>query len=422
MKRPPRARPGISSSSSWRRHRSPHEPLLLAVAATRGFRAGQSSANVGLRNDTDGNDVNWLPCRRAVVVIGVGLLLLTSSCVHTRAFTDAHGRVIPGSVATMERLTVGGITQSIWFRGVSRSNPALILLHGGPGASESALFRSYNSALEQHFLVVYWEQRGAGRSFHSDIPPESMTIDRFVRDLDEVVERVKRRFGKAKVVLLGHSWGTVLGTIYASQRPENVAAYVGVAQISNMAQQRRLAYEFTLAEARRRGNAEAISELEKIGPPPYGSVDHGLRVGTWTERFGGAFHGDLATGKLIWSALNTDEANLIDLIKFGQGNRFSLRHLEGEISQLDLSHRYRSFEVPIVFLLGRYDWHLPAVLAEQYFDRIQAPCKRLIWFEQSAHNPPFEEPDRFNQVLAEQVLPLVRGDTTCPRPTPQFGG
>src|SRR5688500_18869841 len=146
----------------------------------------------------------------------------------------------------METAIIGGIPQSIWFRGVSVSNPALILLHGGPGASESALFRYYNSALEQHFTVVYWEQRGTGRSFHADIPPASMTIAQLVRDLDEVVELARQRFDKEKVVLVGHSWGTVLGTIYASRYPEKVSAYVGVAQIADVPQGRRLSYDFAL--------------------------------------------------------------------------------------------------------------------------------------------------------------------------------
>jgi pimeloyl-ACP methyl ester carboxylesterase len=134
------------------------------------------------------------PIRSAIVVIGLALLLMTASCIHTPEFRDTHGRVIPGSVATMETVTIGGISQNIWFRGVSQSNPVLILLHGGPGASESALFRRYNSALEQHFLVVYWKQWRTGRSFHANIPPESMTVAQFVRDLDDVVELVRRRF------------------------------------------------------------------------------------------------------------------------------------------------------------------------------------------------------------------------------------
>jgi proline iminopeptidase len=347
----------------------------------------------------------------------LALLLAAAGCgISTEPFTDAEGRIISGSIATMETLTIGGIPQHVWFRGVSRANPPLILLHGGPGASESALFRHFNSALEQHFLVVYWEQRGAGRSYHADIPTESMNIDQFVTDLDELVELVKHRFEQDKVVLLGHSWGTAIGTLYTARHPEKVAAYVGVAQIADMPHRDRLSYQFALAEARRRDNAGAVSELEKIGPPPYASLDDRLTVGDWVERFGGMFHADLSTGKLIWAALGGDEANLIDLVKFGQGNRFSLELLDGEISRLDLTQRYRSFAVPMFFLLGRYDHHVSAMLAAQYFETITAPCKRLVWFEQSAHNPPFEEPDKFNQVLIEQVLPLIQGPATCPDP------
>lgn len=308
----------------------------------------------------------------------------------------------------METVTIGGVNQSVWFRGVSTANPALILLHGGPGASESALFRHYNAALEQRFLVVYWEQRGAGRSYHCDIPPASMTIAQFVRDLDELVELVRRRFGQDKIVLLAHSWGTVLGTIYVSEHPEKVAAYVGVAQIADMGEGARLSYEFALAEATKRGHRSAIAELQAIGPS-LDSVDERLALGKWVERFGGVFHEDLSTRQLMWAALGTDEANLIDLVKFGQGNRFSLTQLESETARLDLSTRYRSFSVPIVFVLGRYDWQVPSVLAEQYFRTIEAPCKRLVWFERSAHNPPFEEPERFDSIMIKDVLPLSSG-------------
>ena len=343
-------------------------------------------------------------CRAAAIAS----LLLLSGCVHTVPFRDANGRIIPGSIAAMETLNIGGISQSIWFRGVSQSNLALILLHGGPGTSESALFRYYNSALEQHFLVVYWEQRGTRRSFHSDILPASMTIARFVRDLDEVVDLVRTRFDKDKVVLLGHSWGTVLGTIYTSRHPDKVSAYAGVAQVADVPEGRRLSYKFAVSEAIKRGNSGAVSELETIGPPPYDSVDERLATGKWVEQFGGMFHADLSTGKLIWAALNTDEAGVVDLVKFGKGNRFSLVQLEDEISKLSLSKHYRSFKVPIFFLLGRHDRHVSAALAEQYFDMIDAPYKRLIWFEQSAHNPHFEEPEKFNKVLIEEVLPISR--------------
>jgi proline iminopeptidase len=341
-------------------------------------------------------------------------LLLLGGCIHTAPFQDADGHVIPESIATMEDVPIGGISQRLWFRGLNKSNPALILLHGGPGASEAALFRHYNAELERHFLVVYWEQRGSGRSYHGGIPPESMTIDRFVRDLDEVVELVRRRFHKRKVVLLGHSWGTVLGAIYSYEHPDKVAVYVGVAQISDRRRESEVSCQFALSQAKQRANRGAIEELRDICPEPH-SVDERLRLGEWVEQFGGMFHGNLSTGKLIWAALTTDEAGLVDLVKFGQGNRFSLEQLEGETSVLNLKASYRSFHVPIFFILGRYDWHVPAVVGKEYFDAIEAPCKRLVWFDGSAHNPPFEEPEKFNHLLIEQVLPLAKGEKSRER-------
>lgn len=313
----------------------------------------------------------------------VALLMTSCTPVSTRAFRDAEGEVTPKSVAVMARVRINGTRQSVWFRGVSSDNPALILLHGGPGASESALFSHYNSELEKHFLVVYWEQRGAGRSYHPDIPPSSMTIWQFVDDLHEVVNLVKQRFSKEKVVLLGHSWGTLIGTLYAFERPEDVAAYVGVGQIADVAQRERLSYRFALNEAVRRHDQTAFRELRWMGPPPH-TVAELLAKGRWVERFGGDFHADMDTGSLIWAALSTDEANLNDLIKFGQGNAYSLQQLWPEYSHVVLDDHYLNFKVPVFFLEGRYDWNVPAVLAKQYYQKLHAPYKKLVWFDGSA--------------------------------------
>jgi pimeloyl-ACP methyl ester carboxylesterase len=334
------------------------------------------------------------------------LTFSTACAVHTAPFRDDRGFQIPGSVAMMTNAVIGGVEQRLWFRGVNAAKPAVILLHGGPGASEAALFRHFNADLEHAFLMVYWEQRGTGRSFRDSIPPESMTIDQFVRDLDEVVELVRARFHKDRVVLLGHSWGSVVGLVYTARHPGKVAAYVGVGQVADMREGERLSYEFALREAHRRNDRDAIKALHEIGAPPHG-VDAMLTSRKWVERFGGSFYASLSTGKLIWAALQTDEANVIDLIKFGRGNRFSLDHLWEEFRAFDIDDRLTRFEIPIVFMLGRHDWQVPAVLAARYFERIHAPEKRLVWFEQSAHNPPFEEPARFNRAVVETVSRLV---------------
>lgn len=337
---------------------------------------------------------------------------LAASVVPSRtpAFMDECGRTLPGSVAAMETVTIGGVAQHLWFRGSSRDNPALVFLHGGPGGSLGALFRRYNAELERHFLVVTWEQRGAGRSYQRGIPSASMTVGQFVRDLEEVVRLVKSRFRKDKVVLLAHSWGTILGTLYAHRHPEDVAAYVGVGQIANMPEGERASYNFALAEARRRANRKAITELERIGPPPH--AFSALRTERkWVDRFGGNLHPGLTTSDLLLEALQADEFNLLDLLKLLQGSAFSAKHLWPEMSRTDLSSSVLSFDVPLLFLLGRHDHVVPGALAAAYHERLSAPYKKLVWFERSAHNPNFEEPERFNRVVVDEVLSVL-GEST----------
>lgn len=326
--------------------------------------------------------------------------------VRTPAFTDESGCALPGSVAVMETVTVGGLPQRLRFRGVSRNNPALVLLHGGPGGSLGALFRRYNAELEKHFLVVTWEQRGAGRSYRRGIPIPSMTVEQFLCDLGEVVGLVKKRFGKEKVLLLAHSWGTILGTLYAHRHPEDVAAYVGVGQIADMPEGERVSYTFALTEAERRGDRKAVAELKRIGPPPY--AFRAVRTERkWVDRFGGNVHIGPKTPELLLEALQADEFNLRDLVKLVQGSAFSGTHLWPEMSRVDLTCAAPSFEVPVFFLLGRHDRVVPSALAAAYLGQLRAPVKKLVWFERSAHNPNYEEPREFNRVILEEVLPVV---------------
>jgi pimeloyl-ACP methyl ester carboxylesterase len=338
--------------------------------------------------------------------IGIALCSAALACAHTEPFRDANGDVVPGSIASMETIALGGVEQALLIRGRSTANPVLILLHGGPGVSETALFRAYDAALEDHFVVVYWDQRGAGRSFSSDVPRESMTLDRFAADLDALVDAMRARFGVAKVVLLGHSWGTALGLVYAQRHPEKVAAYVGVAQVASMAEGERLSWQHALDESVRRRDREGERALRELGPPPH-DVDGHLESRRWNERYGGSFHGDLTTADLIRAALGTDEADLGDLVRFGRGNRFSLDAMWPWFRSFDLTPTTR-LEAPVFFALGRHDWQVPAVIAAAYFETIEAPCKLLVWFEESAHNVPFEEPDSFVRWMASSVAPVAR--------------
>ncbi len=342
-----------------------------------------------------------------VALAGLAVWLWTARYGSTPPFRDVAGAVVPGSVAEMARVRLGGVEQSITIRGRSASAPILIWLHGGPGSDETGLWRRYNAALEDHFLVVYWTQRGTGRAYSGSIRPESMMLAQFVADLDQLVTLLKTRFHQNKVVLAGHSWGTNIGIVYARAHPGNVSALVSVGQIANSAEGERRSYAFTLAEAQRRGNGEALADLARIGPPPYPLASIIVQRG-WLEKFGGgSFRQPTSLLQLMLISFRASEMTWLDGVYFKPGVDFSGRLLAPQVAKFDWLHRATRFAVPVFIVAGRYDYNTPADLAHDYFNVIEAPMKRFRWFENSAHSPMFEEPAAFNAFMIREVLPVA---------------
>ena len=325
---------------------------------------------------------------------------------RTAPIRNAAGGVLAGSVAEAGFWRIGDIDQWVMVRGRSTDNPLLVILHGGPGASETALFRAFNASLEASYTVVYWDQRGAGRSYNRSIPPASMTIDRFVADLDELVETLLARFGKRRLVLLGHSWGSLVGVLYAARHPAKVAAYVGVGQVADMAASEALSYAFALERARERGHRKAIRKLLAIGPPPHAMKALGTQR-RWLMAMGGAFGPNLSLAKVIWRGLTSPEASVLDLIRLVRGSGFSTRLLFRELLDANLRRDVRRLEAPVFFMLGRLDMQVVASVSADYFEVLEAPHKELIWFEASGHMAPFEEPELFNRLMLETVRPFA---------------
>jgi pimeloyl-ACP methyl ester carboxylesterase len=313
---------------------------------------------------------------------------------------------MPQAIAEETHVSLGGTRQWSLIRGEDIANPALIILHGGPGMPETPLLQHFNGVLEKTFTVVYWEQRAAGRSFSSDIPASSMTVARFVQDLDELVDHVRSRLGKDKVVILGHSWGSALGTLYAAQHPEKVAHYAGVGQIGNLQASEEASYAFVLDEARRRGNTRAEKALTRLGPPPY--TDRQLMVQRqWLSRFAGTF-GSLPFFAALRILILAPGGSIFDVPKVFRGMMFSLRNMWAELAKLNLETAVPELKMPVTFLLGRLDHQVDAQVAAAYFEKLIAPRKRLVWFEHSGHFAPFEEPEAFNRAMIEIADGLER--------------
>ena len=187
----------------------------------------------------------------------------------TPPFRGSNGEILPGSIAEI-RLSPPGRARSVGDdprreRRQSAVDPSA----WRAGLSGDAPFPHFNAPLEKSFTVVYWEQRGTDKSFDRKIPISSMTVEQFIADLDELVDAVRKRLGKDKVAIYGHSWGSALGVLYAARFPDKVAAYVGTGQIGDWPASELSSYAFTLAEAERRNNRKALKELRAIGPPPH---------------------------------------------------------------------------------------------------------------------------------------------------------
>jgi pimeloyl-ACP methyl ester carboxylesterase len=331
---------------------------------------------------------------------------------RTAPITDADGRVVPGSVATLERVTLGGVEQALLVRSLDPRNPVLLYLHGGPGTSELGMLRRHNvPALERHFTVVVWDQRGAGRSYAAREPAAGLTVEQLVSDTLELAELLRRRFGQDRIVVVGHSWGSALGALAVARRPDLFHAFVGVGQAVNMAEGERASYAWALAAAERAGDAAGVAALRRIGEPPYPLP---LRKALTTQRrilgrHGGEVHGSRSGGMptFLRALLSTTEYGWPERLDVFRGVFHAMDTLWPQILSLDLERQVPALGVPVFLLEGRHDWEAPSVLAARWFEKLEAPRKELVWFERSAHFVNTEEPEAFHAVLIERVRPVA---------------
>jgi pimeloyl-ACP methyl ester carboxylesterase len=233
------------------------------------------------------------------------------------------------------------------LRGANAAAPVLLWLHGGPGGAERPLFRQFNGDLERDFVVAYLDQRGAGRSFDVDADPARLTIRQHLEDLDRVVDHLRDSFETRRIALVGHSWGSALGLLYAASHPDKVSTFAGVAQVvaTREAHARELA--FLHEEAARRADEDALVALKEIGPAPYDDVDEVLRAERLTDRYGGLFHRPPNRWRIVLRGLWRGDATPWELYRIIRANRVSLDAMHAELLGLDLRTSVPRVSVPV---------------------------------------------------------------------------
>jgi len=354
---------------------------------------------------------------RLLLVLGALLAALAGAMFGSQLHTStppilgADGKPLPGSIAALEQVTLNGSQEWISIRGKNMRNPVLLQLDGGPGGSYMAHLRTSYPTLEDHFIVVAWDQPGAGKSYNA-VPIGSLTIDRYVSDAHALIQLLCTRFHQNKIYLTGDSWGTVPGILLVQRYPELFYAYVGTGQRTSVLEDDRMGYALALKIAAERGDTATVEKLRHNGPPPYLGSDPLDRL--WKN-----FDYLAVLDFYAWEHIKPEktaglpammswmgqEDGLVDKVNFFRGLYDTFAVVYPQLYAIDFSTQATRLGAPVYFLQGRWDLEEMGSLLERYYRVLQAPHKELIYFENSAHTPPGDEPSKFVDVLVNHILP-----------------
>ncbi|AZB42176.1 alpha/beta hydrolase [Bacillus sp. FJAT-42376] len=299
------------------------------------------------------------------------------------------------SIHALEQVKINGSNHEIMIRGTDKNHPVVLFVHGGPGSSEIPYAAKFQDLLESNFTVVQYDQRASGKSYHFFEDYSNLSTDLLVDDLLAMTDYISKRLGKEKVILAGHSFGTYIAALAASEAPEKYEAYVGIGQMSDTAESETDSLNYTINQAQKAENTKDVSVLKEL-------ADKIKKGEAFTPRdlvmkYGGASRGMNSPDGNNISMLLSTEYNLLDVIRYNYGIAFSQETLVKEVLKKPLSDRVKQFDLPIYFVMGKYDYMTSTDAAKTYFDQLNAGKKEFITFDQSAHYPQLEEKEHFNE-------------------------
>jgi pimeloyl-ACP methyl ester carboxylesterase len=343
----------------------------------------------------------------------VGCILILSGVLFlyspgkVKPFLDERGNLLEGSISEKLFVDINGVRQGMFIKSKNTDNPVLLYLHGG--MPDYFLSERYPTGLENYFTMVWWEQRGSGLSYSKSIPSETMTPAQMISDTKELTNYLRKRFGKEKIYLMGHSGGTFVGIQTAALYPELYNAYLGVAQISNQLRSEKLAYDFMLGQFRIKGNIKMVEKLEASPvtlangmPPAYAAIRdnamHSLGIGT-THDMKSVISG------IFMPSLKCREYTSSEKVNMWVGkSRAGISIVWANIMATDLSEKVSELKIPVYFFEGVYDYTCSYTEAKSYFEKLKAPIKGFYTFGKSAHSPIFEEPLKVREIILQDVL------------------
>jgi pimeloyl-ACP methyl ester carboxylesterase len=337
---------------------------------------------------------------------------MSQAFARTPSIKDASGRPAAGSIASLERVELNGSQQWITVRGRDASAPILLYLAGGPGGSELAFARNVLGGLEDHFVVVNWDQPGAGKSYAAR-PIDRLTLDQYIADAHALVLQLCERFHQDQIFVFGESWGTVLGVRLVQAHPELFRGYVGAGQRTSVREDDVLGYKAAIRLADEQGKTGLVAKFRRNGPPPYAGNGMLLRYMDYLNVLNGyaSEHGTVDTDghNLFIDGLTGIEYGLVDKVNTLRGIIDTFTSFYPQLVAVDIPAQTPRLEVPVYFLQGRYDLVEMDSLLETWVETLDAPHKEIVYFEQSGHTPHSYEPSRVAEVIVNRLLPATEG-------------
>jgi pimeloyl-ACP methyl ester carboxylesterase len=303
----------------------------------------------------------------------------------------------------LEAINVNGTKQWLLCRGHDSRKPVVLFVHGGPGSPLMMFSRAFDDAFLNDFVVVHWDQRQSGKSFSATTDPKSLTLEQFVSDGLVVVDHLKKKFAFSSVLLVGHSWGTIVASHMVLARPADFLGYISVGTIGNMSASDVLKHDFLTSQIASEDDTDAIADFERIGLPPYNTFDQILIRSRLLWRYGGIFH-SLTSEQINQAVMKSTEYSPEEFQNQGLGMELLCNQLTPLLNSYDAKSAIRLLVVPVIFVQGQFDMATPVAAAKDFFENLEAPAgKKMILFEKSAHFPMYEEPLRFLGVLRSAV-------------------
>ena len=337
----------------------------------------------------------------ALLTLGVlAIGLAVGSPASTAPILGVDGEPLAGSVAELVTVRIGGHDQVLMIRGRSTDNPVLLYIAGGPGGTDLGAVRA-DTGLEQDFVVATWEQRGAGKSYSALDPTDTLTLDRAVADTVEVTDYLRSRFNQEKIYLVGNSWGSTLGVLAAQQHPELFHAFVGAGQMVSQRETDGMFWEDTLSWAERTGRPDLAETLRRNGMPPYADVR--LYEYATSHEHDWNPYPEFDPSNEMPAILFVPEYTWMDRINGFRGFFDSAAVMYPQLQHIDFRAQVPRLEVPFYMVAGEHEARGRAVLADEWYDLLEAPYKERIVFDGAGHRPHFDQPDRFAGLMRAVV-------------------